>query len=188
VFIFFSAAYYFAFMVAWFNLFALLGLKSAVTTILGVCVCVLGIINAKELFWFKKGISLTIPDKAKPKIFKRMRRILASPSGFLLLAGTAVLAFLVNIAEFGCTAGFPAVYTRILTLQRVGLARKYIFMALYSVVYVVPLASVLAAFVLTLGKFRLAEKHGRILKIVTGLVMLALGLILVFNPGYLAFS
>jgi hypothetical protein len=188
VFIFFSAVLYFAFMSAWFNFFALLGLESAVTTVLGICVCVLGIINAKELFWFKKGVSITIHDRAKPNIFKKMREVVSGPSGFLLISGTAALAFLVNLAEFGCTAGFPAVYTRILTVQQVGLARKYLFMALYCVAYVAPLAAVLAAFVLTLGKFRLTEKHGKILKSVTGLVMLVLGLILVFKPGYLAFT
>jgi cytochrome c biogenesis protein CcdA len=117
-----------------------------------------------------------------------MREVVSGPSGFLLISGTAALAFLVNLAEFGCTAGFPAVYTRILTVQQVELARKYLFMALYCVAYVAPLAAVLAAFVLTLGKFRLTEKHGKILKSVTGLVMLVFGLILVFKPGYLAFT
>jgi cytochrome c biogenesis protein CcdA len=188
VFIFFSAALYFCFMVAWFNFFALLGLKNTATLILGIGVCLLGIVNTKELFWFKKGFSLTIPDRAKPKIFDRMRRVVSSPNGFLLVAGTAALAFLVNLAEFGCTIGLPAVYTRVLTLQETGLAGKYLFMALYNVVYVVPLAAVLAAFVFTFGKFRLSERHGRILKIVTGLVMLALGLLLTFRPGYLMFS
>jgi cytochrome c biogenesis protein CcdA len=188
VFIFFSAGLYFAFMAAWFSFFEFLKLKSAATLVLGIGVCILGIVNAKELFWFKKGFSLVIPERAKPRIFDGMRKVVSSPNGFLLVASTAVLAFLVNLAEFGCTVGLPAVYTRVLSLQETDIAGKYLFMAFYNAVYVLPLAAVLAAFVLTFGRFRLMERHGRILKIVTGLVMLVLGILLVFRPGYLLFA
>jgi len=187
VFIFFSAALYFVFMVTWFNFFALLGLKRAATLVLGIGVCILGIINVKEIFWFKKGVSLTIPESAKPRLFDRMRRVVSSSSGIVLIAGTAALAFLVNLAEFGCTVGFPAVYTRILSLQRIGLARKYLFMAFYNVVYVTPLVALLLIFALTWGRYRLSRRQGQVLKAVTGAVMLALGILLVFRPDVLMF-
>jgi hypothetical protein len=186
--VFFSAALYFCFMTAWLNFFALLGIKRAVTLALGVGVCGIGIVNAKELVWFRKGPSLAIPDRAKPKIVERMRKVASSRSAALTVAGTAALAFLVNIAEFGCTVGLPAVYTRVLTLRQTSSPQNYAYMALYCAAYAAPLASVSAAFAFATVRIRLTEGRGRILKTVSGLVMLGLGLLLIFRPGYLSFS
>ena len=128
-----------------------------------------------------------IPERAKPRIYGRMRGIVSSPNTLLLVLGTASLAFIVNLAEFGCTVGLPAIYTRVLSLQRLGTLGTYALMALYNAVYVVPLVAVFLAFVFTLGRYRLGEKQGRWLKIASGTVMLALGLALVLRPELLMF-
>lgn len=187
IFIFFSGLLYFLFMTAWFNFFAFLRFKRAATLALGIGVCALGLVNIKELFFFKKGPSLMIPERAKPRIYGRMRGIVSSPNTLLLVLGTASLAFIVNLAEFGCTVGLPAIYTRVLSLQRLGTLGTYALMALYNAVYVVPLVAVFLAFVFTLGRYRLGEKQGRWLKIASGTVMLALGLALVLRPELLMF-
>lgn len=71
----------------------------------------------KDFFAFKKGVSLSIPESAKPGLYRRIRGVLRAPSLPAALAGVLVLAVLVNFVELSCTAGFPALYTRILTLR-----------------------------------------------------------------------
>ncbi|MGQ9615242.1 MAG: glutaredoxin family protein [Spirochaetota bacterium] len=182
IFIFFSAIMYFIFMTAWLNFFTLLGFRKIATLILGIGVSIIGIINVKELFWFKGGVSLIIPEKAKPGIYKRMRKIVTTTNIPLLLFGTASLAFFVNLAEFGCTAGFPAIYTRILSVQRVATWKQYLYMILYNSVYVVPLMAVLAIFILTMGNYRLTPGVARVIKVAGGFIMLTFGLTLIIRP------
>jgi hypothetical protein len=100
-----SGVVYFLFMTAWMELFSLAGLSRAITVLLGLVVLAMGLVNLKELLWFKKGVSLMIPDRAKPGLFRRMRAIAHSVSLPAALAGIAALAFLVNLIELGCTLG-----------------------------------------------------------------------------------
>ena len=188
VFVLSSGVVYFLFMTAWLNIFTFMGMTTYVTIALGVVALIMGLINMKEFFFFKKGVSLMIPDKVKPKLFAKMRAVINNKSMFLSILGTIALAFFVNLIELGCTIGLPAIYTRVLSIQNVSTLKKYLYMALYNVYYVVPLAVIVLVFVVTMGKHRFEEKHAKKLKLVSGLLMLTLGLILIIKPDLLVFS
>jgi hypothetical protein len=96
-----------------------------------------------------------------------------------------VLAFAANLYELLCTSGFPMVFTRVLTLRELSPATYYLYLVLYNVVYVVPLALIVLAFSLTLTVHKLTEYEGRILKLLSGLMMLALGIVLLVKPELL---
>ncbi|MFP5410919.1 MAG: hypothetical protein ACLGG6_08080 [Gammaproteobacteria bacterium] len=102
-----------------------------------------------------------------------------------MLAATALLAVAVNFYELLCTAGFPMVYTRLLTLQDLGPAEHYLYLGLYNLVYVIPLAVIVGLFAFTLGARKLSEREGRLLKLLSGLMMLQLGALLVLAPNAL---
>jgi len=186
VFVFFSGFIYFLFMAAWLNLFLVMGQVEIITKIAGSVAVVIAVINIKDFFIFKKGVSLTIPDSAKPKLFDRMRRLLKSTSVVSILIGTAVLAIAANAYELLCTAGFPMVFTRILTLNHLSSGWYYLYLVLYNAVYVIPLASIVVIFTVTLGKKHLTEQQGRLMKLVSGTMMLSLGGVLLFNPSILS--
>ena len=78
------------------------------------------------------------------------------------------------------------VYTRLLTLHEMRGAGYYLYLLLYNAVYVVPLLLIMIAFVVTLGQRKLQEHEGRTLKLMSGLMMLALGLTLIFVPQALS--
>ena len=117
IFVFFSAFVYFLFMAAWLNLFLFMGHVATITTAAGSVSVVIAAINIKDFFLFKRGFSLSIPDSAKPRLFERMRTLLRSSSLLSVIIGTSALALLANFYELLCTAGFPMVFTRILTLS-----------------------------------------------------------------------
>jgi len=185
VFIFFSGLIYFVFMAAWLNLFLLTGTLPAVTVAAGVIALVVAAINIKDYFFFEQGISLSIPEGQKPKLFARMRNLLRAGSPLSMVTGTAVLALAANSYELLCTAGFPMIYTRMLTLQHLSTLQYYSYLALYNVVYIIPLAIIVGIFTVTLGSRKLTERQGRILKLASGLMMLGLGLVLLINPSLL---
>jgi thiol-disulfide isomerase/thioredoxin len=181
-----SGIVYFVFMVAWMHVFSLIGLSRYVTVGLGVLVLLMGLINLKELIWFEKGISLMIPDKAKPGLYRRMRGIGRSASLPAAFAGIVVLAFLVNLIELGCTVGLPAIFTRILTLRAdLSDAARYGYVALYNLAYVVPLAVIVLVYAATLHRLVMTERGAKILKGVSGVLLVAFGLLLVVAPELL---
>lgn len=99
-----------------------------------------------------------------------------------MLAATVFLGVAANFYELLCTAGFPMVYTRLLSLQVPDRATQYGWLALYNLIYVLPLAAIVLVFVRTMGARRLGEREGRLLKLLSGLMMLGLGLCLVLAP------
>jgi thiol-disulfide isomerase/thioredoxin len=186
VFVFFSGFIYFLFMAAWLNLFLVMGQVEIITKIAGSIAVVIAVINIKDFFIFKRGVSLTIPDSAKPKLFDRMRKLLKSTSVISILIGTAVLAIAANAYELLCTAGFPMVFTRILTLNNLSSDWYYLYLILYNVIYVIPLSLIVIIFTVTLGRKHLTERQGRLMKLVSGTMMLALGGVLLINPTVLS--
>jgi hypothetical protein len=185
IFVLFSGFLYFIFMAAWLNFFLLVGRLKYIAAAAGAVAIVIATINIKDFFFFKQGISLTIPDEAKPKLFERMRNIMGAGSIPAMLAATIFLAFTANLYEFICTAGFPMIYTRALTLHPLPVPVYYLYLALYNLVYVIPLAGIVTLFAITLGSRRLSEWHGRVLKLLSGVMMFMLGLILLIKPQLL---
>ncbi len=185
-FVLFSGLLYFLFMAAWLNVFLIVGHLALVTTIAGLIALLVGAINVKDYFWFKQGISLSIPERAKPGLFQRMRGLVSTSSLPSILLGTMTLALAANAYELLCTAGFPMVFTRILTLNELSPAGHYLYLALYNLVYVLPLLTIVVIFVVTLGARKLTEDEGRVLKLLSGLMMLGLGVVLLIAPGSLS--
>lgn len=182
VFVFFSGVMYFAFMAAWLNIFQLLGQLAWVTAAAGAVAAIVGAINIKDFFAFKQGVSLSISDAGRAHIFRRARAILAADRLGPMLAATVLLAVAANFYELLCTAGFPMVYTRLLTLNEPVAAMRYAYLAFYNLIYVLPLAAIVVVFARTLGARKLDERQGRLLKLLSGTMMLELGVLLLFAP------
>ena len=180
-----SGLMYFAFMAAWLNVFQLLGALGGITLAAGLLAMFVGVINIKDFFAFEKGITLSIPHGAKPGIYRRARVILQSGNSAAMLGATVFLAIVANFYELLCTAGFPMVYTRILTLSVASPGARYAWLALYNAIYIVPLLLIVLAFVGALSTHKLSEREGRLLKLMSGVMMLQLGLLLTFFPAWL---
>jgi hypothetical protein len=181
-FVFFSALVYFLFMAAWLNLFLVVGGAPVVTFVAGLVAVLIGVLNVKDFFWFRQGPSLSIPEQAKPGLYQRMRGLLSAESLPTMLVGTVALALAANSYELLCTAGFPMVYTRVLTLHELSGWTYYAYLALYNLVYVLPLAAIVLVFTFTLGARKLSEREGRVLKLLSGVMMLGLGLTMLVRP------
>ncbi len=180
-----SGVAYFAFMAAWLNVLLLVGFLRWVQLILAALAIIVGSIHVKDFFAFKKGISLSIPESAKPGIYGRVRKIVLAESLVAAIGGATVLAILVNIIELLCTAGLPAMYSQVLSLQDYPVWKNYAYLGLYILAYMLDDSIMVAIVVITLGKKKLQETQGRWLKLISGLVILLLGLVLLLKPEWL---
>ena len=180
-----SGAVYYAFMAAWLNVFLALGMSTVVRLILAGVALGIGAFNLKDFVAFGRGPSLAIPASAKPGLVARMHGVVSAPAVAASLLGVAALAVVVNFVELLCTAGFPAIYSAVLAQQGLSPWQHYAYLLLYIVGYVTDDSLMVATAVVALGSRKLTEGAGRWLKGVSGLVMLALGLVLLLRPQWL---
>jgi len=185
IFVFFSGAIYFLYMAAWLNLFLYLGELRLITLLAGCIAVIISLINIKDYFWFKKGFSLSIADDEKPKLIDRIRRLLNLDSMTTVIFATVILSIVANSYELLCTAGFPMVYARIMTLNALSTESYYLYLLLYNFIYILPLLTIVILFTIKLGSRKLSEKEGMVLKLLSGVMMLMLGLLLVVSPQLL---
>jgi len=129
----------------------------------------LGLVSAKDYFWYGRGITLSVPAIGH----KAMHRWL----GRATLPATAVGGFLVGLCTFPCSGG---IYVAVLSL----LASKSTYwtglgyLVLYNLMFVLPLIVLLLLVGnrRTVGQLsRWEASHKRGVKLASGLIMVTLG-------------
>jgi glutaredoxin len=179
-----SGLVYYAFLAAWLNLFLWVGLARPVQLALGVAAVAMGSVHLKDALAPGRGPSLGIPESARPGIYARVRRVLYAENLAGALAAVALLALLVNAVELLCSAGLPALYTRVLTFHELPAPRYYAYLALYDAAYVFDDTLVLAA-ATALGGRKLQERQGRWLNALSGALLVLLGALVALRPEWL---
>jgi len=178
--------FYFLFMATWLNIFKYIGFIDPLRITIGSIAIIAGIINCKELFFYRQGITLMVQDKQVGPLKKRIQKVAglinrgSIPS---LIGASIVLAIFSSFVELPCTAGFPIIYTGVLTgnaLQGLG---YYGYLALYNLVYVLPLIVIITIFGFTFKGKQIKKETMALIKFIGGVIMLLLGIILLANPS-----
>lgn len=178
-----TAAIYALFIAGLFTVLKIVSFVGWIQVVVALVALFFGIINIKDYFFYKEGISLTISDKEKPGIYQRIRKVLdAGDSWWGLIGGTIVLAAGVSLVEFTCTAGFPVVWTNLISSHQVTTITFILLLLLYMVIYQLDELGVFLVATFSLKSTRIEEKHGRILKLIGGVLMLTLAIVMLVNP------
>ncbi|MDP8266823.1 MAG: hypothetical protein P9M07_07775 [Candidatus Aceula meridiana] len=177
---------YFLFMAAWLNVFTTISFIAPLRIAIAILALVAGVINCKELLFFKKGISLTISDQHRGPLMKKvysMKGIIQKGSFPVLVLSSLALAALASLVELPCTAGFPIIYTGILSSKVLESSFSYYaYLLFYTSVYVMPLVVIISIFILAFKGQPISQRQMEILKFIGGLIMILLGIILLVNP------
>ncbi len=173
---------YGAFILGMINVFAYVSHLRWIMFVVALIAFTFGIINVKDFFWYKKGISLSISDKYKPKLYQRVRNLMRPENSLKsLMIGTAIIALGITLVELPCTAGLPMLWSNLVASQNVDGGFFLILFAVYLLIYFTVELIIFLTVVFTLKMSRLEEKHGRFLKLVGGMIMIALAVILAFD-------
>ncbi len=179
-----STAIYGLFITGLFTMFTVVSFVGWIQVVVALVALFFALVNIKDYFWYKEGISFTISDEKKPGIFQRMRRLMDAGTSFWgLVGGTVVLAAGVSLVEFSCTAGFPVLWTNLLVSQQVTGMTFVTLLLVYLFIYQLDEMVIFFAAVTTMHASKLEEKHGRILKLIGGMLMLALAGVMLINPS-----
>ena len=175
-----TAAMYALYMAGIYSALTFIGYLGAIQVVVGVVAGVFGLLAVADYFRSRRGVTLGIPDRGKPGLYRRMRDIAGAHSLPAALAATALLAVGVSLLETPCTAGFPVLWTGLLASHGVGFAGSALLFVVYMLPFLLDEIVVFGVAVATMRAAKLQEKHGRLLKLVAGTVMLALAGTMVF--------
>jgi len=183
VFITVTAFVYALFIGGLFTVFTFIGYVGWIQLVVALIALVFALVNIKDYFWYKEGVSFTISDKQKPGIYKGIRKIMnADENIWGLISATVVMAAGVSLVEFSCTAGFPMVWTNLLAYHEVTGLAFLGFLLVYMLIYQLDEMGIFLVAVFTLRKSKMEEKYGRILKLLGGILMLALAIVMLIDP------
>ncbi len=142
-----------------------------------------GLINLKDFIWFGRGPSLMIAETKKAGLLAKMRRAADADRPLPeVLGGTAALAVGVSLIETPCTAGFPILWADLVAESGVEFGVAAALFAVYMAVFLIDELAVLGAAVVAMRVTKLQERHGRVLKLVGGMVMVTLAGVLMLAP------
>jgi thiol-disulfide isomerase/thioredoxin len=177
-----TSAMYALYMAGIYSALSVIGHLAQIQFVVAGLAGVVGIVSVKEYFAFKKGISFTIPESAKPSLYTRMRTAAGADRMLPALTATVGLAIGVSLLETPCTAGFPVIWTGLLAAHGVSAAEAVGLFLLYMIPFLLDEFIVFVVIVLTMRVTRVEEKHARLLKLFAGVTMLALAGTVLFRP------
>ena len=106
----------------------------------------------------------------------------------MALVGIIVLAVVVNLVELVCSAGLPAVYTQVLTMTALPTWQYYLYLVFYVSVFMIDDVVVFVGAMVTLRANGMQGKYSRYSHFVGGILMIAIGLLMILAPEILAFG
>lgn len=149
----------------------------------GSIIIILGLVEIKDFWWYGKGFSLAIPVKRSEQI-KRYIKDISIP-------GAIFLGIFVAAVELPCTGGpYLAITTLLATI---GLNWKVVnLLLLYNFIFILPLIVILVLVYFGISTKSIADwkqAGKKWMRLVVGLVMIALGLLLIlFSNGTINLS
>jgi glutaredoxin len=183
-----SASVYFLFMSAWLNLILFLGFVIWIRMLIGIMALVGGGYSLKEFIFNKDSGCKVAGDEQRQKTFEKMKLAIQQNSLWLAMGGIIVLAFAVNLVELICSAGLPAVYTQVLALNEMAGWQYYLYISIYIFFFMLDDLLIFFIAMITLEMTGITTKYAKASRLVGGLIMLAIGLMLIFKPGWLMFG
>jgi len=182
-----TALVYGLFITGLFTLLTYISFLGWIQAVVALLALFFAIVNIKDYFWYKEGLSFTIADEKKPGIYQNIRRVMnAGDSLWALVSATVAMSVGVSLVEFSCTAGFPVMWTNMLTAQKATPVTFVLLLLLYMFIYQIDELAIFLTAVFTLKSSRIEEKHGRILKLIGGMLMLTLAVVMLVKPALMS--
>ncbi len=187
-FLFISGAVYYLFIAAWLNVFLMIGYNFWVQKVIGIVAIGGGGFYLYEAFGKDPNVCNVRNLSSRQKTIAKMKSIMQITQWPALILGVSVLAVSVNMIELVCTAGLPAVFTQILAFNDITNLARYGYIGLFILMYMIDDMVIFAIAIYTLHATGMTTKYRRFTLIFGGLLMYALGMLMIFAPELLTFG
>lgn len=190
VFILTSSLSYFLFLTAWLNIFLLVGYLTIIRVIVGILAIAVGVYFLVNYFKKTKQEAVTCDiasSQGKNKFIRRLERVLSQEKILTIIIGVILIAFSVNVIEFMCSAGVPAIYTQILSQNNLPKISSYWYLVVYVFFYMLDDIIVLLIAAFTWRLFAGTNRATKLSHLIGGVLILILGILMIVKPGWLMF-
>jgi glutaredoxin len=182
-----SGLVYFLIMTAWLNVLLAFGMVVWIRIAVGLVALGGSAYNLYDFFANPEAVCPVSQSPNRRQIMERLKQMALKERLWPALLGVVLLAIAVNLIEFVCSAGIPAVYTQLLTLSFLPLWQYYAYLLLYIIVFMADDILIFGAAVTTLQFTGLGTKYARVSRLLGGLILGVIGLALLFKPQWLSF-
>ena len=189
-FLFTSALVYFIIMFSWLHIVVSVSTSILFRTLIAVFAIVAGIYNLYNYFKsLKEDDGCEVVSKEKRKtIFNRIRKFTHEKRFIIAILGIMALAISVNIIELLCSAGLPVVFSELLAINNITGTKAILYNVLYVIFFMLDDIIVFLLAVKTMDVVGFSTKYNKYSHLIGGLIMLAIGLLLILKPGWLMFN
>ena len=184
-----SAFVYFLFLMAWLNINNYLNSINWFRIIIGIFAILFALYNLKNYYKEKKEDGCVVIKKEKRKlVFSNIKKIVNSKSFALSIIGIMILAITVNLIELLCSLGLPMMYTEILSINNITGNAYYRYIFLYILFFILDDLIIFIVSMITLKSTAISTKYNKYSHLIGGIIMLIIGILLIFKPGWLSFN
>ena len=183
-----SALVYMLIMLSWLNIVVSISTTIWVRNLIALIAICGGIINLVNFFKQKDSGCSVVDAKKRKSVFARIKKFTSEKSLILALIGAVALAFSVNIIELACSAGLPMIYTQLLAINNVTGFSSFLYVLLYIVFFLMDDLVVFFIAMKTMEVTGFSTKYSKYSHLVGGLLMIAIGVLLIIKPEWLMFQ
>jgi len=152
------------------------GISHLFFKIIGWLAIILGLANLKDYFWYGKGFLMEVPLSWRPRL-KALLRSVTSPWGAF------GIGFLVSLILLPCTSG-PYIVILGMLAKKATQVRAVFYLILYNLIFISPMLLISYAVYKGFDPAKAEEirqKRLRTLHLIAGLIMLAMGAIILMG-------
>jgi len=193
-FLFASGLVYYLILNAWLKLFLAVPYINAARILIGVLALGVGVWQIKNFINYKPGVCKVtggeggIQEKIRSKIENKAKEITNASINIGMLIGIFLLALGVNMVEFFCSAGIPAIFTQVLSLNTTSDFQYQFYILLYTFVFMLDDIVIFLVAFFTLKQFGFTQEYNHWATLIGGLFIFILGILLIFKPEMLSFA
>lgn len=172
----------------WFKTWDFIGLDKIITPAIGILATGAGIYFIYR-YWKNRGKLVCDTDVSKQsKTENKIKDLINKPLSIITALGIIGVALSVNVVEFACSIGIPQAFTKILELNDLSLMAEQFFILVYTFSYMIDDFLIFGLALYGFNKFyAVGQKYSNLSSLIGGVLMIALGLILLFAPSLLVF-
>lgn len=170
----------------WIGVWDFVGLDAIITPIIGVVALAAGLFFLWEFKQEDAGCKVTNSEQRK-KTKSKIEKIVTSKMSILTALAIISIALSVNVINFACSIGIPQVFTKVLELNGIEFWGRQYYVGLYILAFLFDDLTVFFIALYSLRKLGFTAKYSKISNFIGGVIMLALGFIMIFKPELLIF-
>jgi len=186
IFILAEAIMYYLILTFWASAWDWVGLDNIVTPIIGIVAIGGGFFFLWEWYSSDGTCKVTNMDQ-RAKTKSKVDKLAAAEMTIATILGILGLALSVNIIEFACSIGIPQAFTKILDLNGLSFLGKQFYTLIYIIFYMADDFIVFGIALYSIQKIGMVQKYSKWCNLAGGVLMLAIGAIMILKPELLVF-